>query len=161
MGIMKSIQNDGSLNAGSDGYIEIKKDVNATYYETDTSFSTFGTFKNQIITRADIYNSINNAILTNCDMHIVISNSGSNNITFESVARLIQKLTLFINNVEVLKINNVDNCALLEQLQRLRSARTPEEFTRLIKRAQGRTAASSNLPNTIASGASVTAVVDL
>ncbi len=45
-----------------------------------------------------------------------------NSVDLLSVASLISKMVVYINNVEVCKINIVNNCFILEQLQMMKDS---------------------------------------
>ena len=65
-------------------------------------------------------------------MHITVKNiDTSNDVTLLSVASLTSKLIVYINNVEVCKINNVNNCFILEQLEMMKQAKDKDEYHEL------------------------------
>ena len=129
----KLLHNDASLIAGTDHASTWKKQPDSAFYESDTSFSqTSGTFSNGGITSVDFYNNTPNSILVESHMHIAITNGDSSNtIQLAGIANLIAKLTVYVNNVEIFKINSVNNCALMEQLQQLKDADGAHDFVEI------------------------------
>ena len=159
----KLLHNDASLIAGTDHASTWKKRPDSAFYESDTSFSqTSGTFSNGGITSVDFYNNTPNAILVESHMHIAITNGDSSNtIQLAGIANLIAKLTVYVNNVEIFRINSVNNCALMEQLQQLKDADGAHDFVEIFNSTQGRTAVSTTVYTTTAASGSRTMVVDM
>ena len=52
-------------------------------------------------------------------------------------------MTVYVNNIEIFKVNSVNNCALMEQLQQIIDADTQDGYIEIFNEVQGRTAASS------------------
>ena len=161
----KLLHSDASLISGQDHATVWKKSPESAFFESDTSFTQIsGSFANGGITRCDWYNATN-GLLVDTHMHIsmtnVTSGGGAATMTLLSVASLISKLVVYINNVEVCKINNVNNCFILEQLQMLKDASNKDEYDEQFKSQQGRTAAAAAIHATIASTASATLIVDM
>ena len=62
-------------------------------------------------------------------MHIALTNGDSSNtIQLAGIANLIAKMTVYVNNIEIFKVNSVNNCALMEQLQQIKDADTQDEY---------------------------------
>ena len=146
----KLLQSDASLISGQDHATVWKKSPESAFFESDTSFTQIsGSFANGGITRCDWYNSIPNSLLVDTHMHIRVTNvtsgAGAADMTLLSVASLISKLVVYINNVEVCKINNVNNCFILEQLQMLKDSGNKNEYDEQFKSQQGRTAAAEHV----------------
>ena len=112
----KLLHNDASLISGQDHATNWKKQPESAFYESDTSFSqTSGTFSNGGITSVDFYNNTPNAVLVESHLHINVSNGdASNAITLESVAALIAKMTVYVNNIEIFKVNSTNNVVMIK-----------------------------------------------
>ena len=139
------LHNDASLIAGTDHASTWRKQPDSAFYESDTSFSqTSGTFSNGGITSVDFYNNTPNSILVESHMHIAISNGDSSNtITLAGIANLIAKMTVYVNNIEIFKVNSGNNCALMEQLQQIKDAQDTDDYIEIFNSVQGRTASST------------------
>ena len=159
----KLLHTDASLISGQDHSTTWKKSPDSAFFESDTSFTQIaGSFQNGGITRCDWYNSIPNSLLVDTHMHITITNSDAlNTVQLLSVASLISKLVVYINNIEVCKINNVNNCFILEQLQMMKDSSTADDYHELFKGQEGRVAAVAASHSTIAAASSVTCIVDM
>ena len=129
------LHTDASLISGQDHATVWKRSPDSAFFESDTSFTqNAGNFQNGGITRCAWYNSIQNSLLVDTHMHITVKNNdSSNDVTLLSVASLIAKLIVYINNVEVCKTNNVNNCFILEQLEMMKQAKTQTTITRWSK----------------------------
>ena len=112
------LHNDASLISGQDHATNWKKQPDSAFYESDTSFSlTSGTFSNGGITSVDFYNNTPNAVLVESHMHISITNGdGSNLIALDSITALIAKMTVYVNNIEIFKVNSTNNARMIEKL---------------------------------------------
>ena len=112
----KLLHNDASLISGQDHATNWKKQPESAFYESDTSFSqTSGTFSNGGITSVDFYNNTPNSVLVESHLHINVSNpDASNAITLESVAALIAKMTVYVNNIEIFKVNSTNNVVMIK-----------------------------------------------
>ena len=162
----KLLHSDASLISGQDHSTVWKKSPESAFFESDTSLTQISrSFANGGITRCDWYNSIPSSLLVDTHMHIsmtnVTSGGGAADMVLLSVASLISKLVVYINNVEVCKINNVNNCFILEQLQMLKDSSNKDEYHEQFVSQQGRTSAAAAIHNTIASTASATLIVDM
>ena len=157
------LHTDASLISGQDHATVWKRSPDSAFFESDTSFTQIaGNFQNGGTTRCGWYNSIQNSLLVDTHMHITVKNNdSSNDVTLLSVASLIAKLIVYINNVEVCKINNVNNCFILEQLEMMKQAKDKDEYHELFHGQQGRVAPSANVFTVIAKATSVTIIVDM
>ena len=157
------LHNDASLIAGTDHASTWRKQPDSAFYESDTSFSqTSGTFSNGGITSVDFYNNTPNSILVESHMHIAITNGDSSNtITLAGIANLIAKMTVYVNNIEIFKVNSVNNCALMEQLQQIKDAQDTDDYVEIFNSVQGRTASSTTTYDAIAASGTRTIVVDM
>ena len=157
------LHNDASLIAGTDHASTWRKQPDSAFYESDTSFSqTSGTFSNGGITSVDFYNNTPNSILVESHMHIAISNGDSSNtITLAGIANLIAKMTVYVNNIEIFKVNSVNNCALMEQLQQIKDAKDPDDYAEIFNSVQGRTASSTTTYTVTAASGTRSIVVDM
>ena len=157
------LHNDASLIAGTDHASTWRKQPDSAFYESDTSFSqTSGTFSNGGITSVDFYNNTPNSILVESHMHIAISNGDSSNtITLAGIANLIAKMTVYVNNIEIFKVNSVNNCALMEQLQQIKDAQDTDDYIEIFNSVQGRTASSTTTHTVTAASGTRTIVLDM
>lgn len=156
------INSDTSLIIGSDALKHIKREVPATYMETEsTSSQTTGSFQSGNVLRWDWFNSNKNAVAVSTILHMNIANTGANPILLVGIASLIAKCIVYANNVEVLRINSPDNCQFLEQLGEIRRAKTDFGLQRIKNSKQGRTAGSANFHQTINNGANADFTCDL
>jgi len=139
----QKINSDSSLLVGSDGIRDLKKEIAVAYYENETTSSqTTGLYANGNVLRWDWFNSVPNSALVESNLHMTVKNGGADNIELFSLASLIAKMTIFINNVEVMKIQNSDVSEFLNQLSELKRTSTLDEFIIARNRNQGRTAAN-------------------
>lgn len=159
----QTIDSDTSLIIGTDGLKHLKKEAPVSYYENEvTGTLTSGDFANGNIIRWDFFNSIANGALVESNLHMRVKNNGADDILLSTLASLIGKLVLYINNVEVMRINSSDNCGFMEMLKQIKDAKSELSLNRLKNRNQGRTATGGGSFHTsIAAGASVTLKLNL
>ena len=159
----KLLHNDASLISGQDHATNWKKQPESAFYESDTSFSqTSGTFSNGGITSVDFYNNTPNAVLVESHLHINVSNNdASNAISLESVAALIAKMTVYVNNIEIFKVNSTNNVVMIKKLQLLKEAENFTDYIELHNAMTGRIEASTTIYSSLAASTSGTVIVDM